>query len=239
MAAELAERPTSVSCKFSDAVPIFFAAAKARSTTSIGDGDFGDSDVESDSSHMSASAGQGHDAGNTLNPHAALTMVYHELLPRHWELYDIPETLEVYSMMTYTKRALHSGMGVHHTKFVLIFGEKRFRIIVTSANLTTSKSTDSVWSQEFPVRPQRRNASTVPTSSTAVRTSAQPPIPGKTTKTEMDPSTRLEPPPYFPGDPRKSFGHTLSHYLTEVDRCLLYTSPSPRDMRRSRMPSSA
>ena len=25
----------------------------------------------------------------------------------------------------------------------------------------------------------------------------------------------------------------------EVDACLLYTSPSPRDMRRSRMPSSA
>ena len=25
----------------------------------------------------------------------------------------------------------------------------------------------------------------------------------------------------------------------EVPRCLLYTSPSPRDMRRSRMPSSA
>ena len=27
--------------------------------------------------------------------------------------------------------------------------------------------------------------------------------------------------------------------LDEVEACLLYTSPSPRDMRRSRMPSSA
>ena len=26
---------------------------------------------------------------------------------------------------------------------------------------------------------------------------------------------------------------------TVIDHCLLYTSPSPRDMRRSRMPSSA
>ena len=30
--------------------------------------------------------------------------------------------------------------------------------------------------------------------------------------------------------------HSLSHYYSS---CLLYTSPSPRDMRRSRMPSSA
>ena len=29
------------------------------------------------------------------------------------------------------------------------------------------------------------------------------------------------------------------HYETEVSRCLLYTSPSPRDQRGSRMPSSA
>ena len=27
--------------------------------------------------------------------------------------------------------------------------------------------------------------------------------------------------------------------LSEIRNCLLYTSPSPRDMRRSRMPSSA
>ena len=28
-------------------------------------------------------------------------------------------------------------------------------------------------------------------------------------------------------------------YLDDDDRCLLYTSPSPRDKRQSRMPSSA
>ena len=28
-------------------------------------------------------------------------------------------------------------------------------------------------------------------------------------------------------------------YFTKYDDCLLYTSPSPRDIRRSRMPSSA
>ena len=31
----------------------------------------------------------------------------------------------------------------------------------------------------------------------------------------------------------------LSNSLLEVDTCLLYTSPSPRDRTRSRMPSSA
>ena len=30
-----------------------------------------------------------------------------------------------------------------------------------------------------------------------------------------------------------------SSYITEHDNCLLYTSPSPRDQRGSRMPSSA
>ena len=36
-------------------------------------------------------------------------------------------------------------------------------------------------------------------------------------------------------------GHTEMYRGAEysVDTCLLYTSPSPRDMRRSRMPSSA
>src|SRR5664280_2801015 len=42
-------------------------------------------------------------------------------------------------------------------------------------------------------------------------------------------------------------GSTLSHHLdklknedlVKVERCLLYTSPSPRDRTRSRMPSSA
>ena len=32
---------------------------------------------------------------------------------------------------------------------------------------------------------------------------------------------------------------TLSWLLSTITTCLLYTSPSPRDMRRSRMPSSA
>ena len=32
---------------------------------------------------------------------------------------------------------------------------------------------------------------------------------------------------------------TLSHRIGVDNSCLLYTSPSPRDMRRSRMPSSA
>ena len=31
----------------------------------------------------------------------------------------------------------------------------------------------------------------------------------------------------------------IGKFLPESDDCLLYTSPSPRDMRRSRMPSSA
>ena len=32
---------------------------------------------------------------------------------------------------------------------------------------------------------------------------------------------------------------TLADHLSVLKDCLLYTSPSPRDMRRSRMPSSA
>ena len=39
----------------------------------------------------------------------------------------------------------------------------------------------------------------------------------------------------------KQISHTLEANSTyhSHDTCLLYTSPSPRDMRRSRMPSSA
>ena len=36
----------------------------------------------------------------------------------------------------------------------------------------------------------------------------------------------------------KQIGLRLDQYI-DFDICLLYTSPSPRDMRRSRMPSSA
>ena len=35
------------------------------------------------------------------------------------------------------------------------------------------------------------------------------------------------------------FGKILSELPGEVDVCLLYTSPSPRDRQKSRMPSSA
>ena len=38
----------------------------------------------------------------------------------------------------------------------------------------------------------------------------------------------------------KSSGHgDKNHYTDYFDNCLLYTSPSPRDRTRSRMPSSA
>ena len=38
----------------------------------------------------------------------------------------------------------------------------------------------------------------------------------------------------------KGIARDLNHfYKANLDNCLLYTSPSPRDMRRSRMPSSA
>ena len=36
-----------------------------------------------------------------------------------------------------------------------------------------------------------------------------------------------------------SFKDGVNGYEMSVKHCLLYTSPSPRDMRRSRMPSSA
>ena len=35
------------------------------------------------------------------------------------------------------------------------------------------------------------------------------------------------------------FGELLAPYLGAVPPCLLYTSPSPRDLSTSRMPSSA
>ena len=39
---------------------------------------------------------------------------------------------------------------------------------------------------------------------------------------------------------RGNIGHGISHSaLNYVDGCLLYTSPSPRDLSTSRMPSSA
>ena len=47
-----------------------------------------------------------------------------------------------------------------------------------------------------------------------------------------------------PTIPEKFGGAGVNHVAyglatREIERCLLYTSPSPRDMRRSRMPSSA
>ena len=43
------------------------------------------------------------------------------------------------------------------------------------------------------------------------------------------------PPPNVTGS--LNMGHALEHSI--IDVCLLYTSPSPRDRTRSRMPSSA
>ena len=47
---------------------------------------------------------------------------------------------------------------------------------------------------------------------------------------------------YFPIDSRdlaKNMELIKNGYNKDILPCLLYTSPSPRDMRRSRMPSSA
>ena len=41
------------------------------------------------------------------------------------------------------------------------------------------------------------------------------------------------------GQEHKSLGPILNRLLTQAVSCLLYTSPSPRDQRGSRMPSSA
>ena len=35
------------------------------------------------------------------------------------------------------------------------------------------------------------------------------------------------------------YSHLTIHYIDKIKSCLLYTSPSPRDQRGSRMPSSA
>ena len=40
-------------------------------------------------------------------------------------------------------------------------------------------------------------------------------------------------------DAARSFALTLTGSITATNTCLLYTSPSPRDRTRSRMPSSA
>ena len=41
------------------------------------------------------------------------------------------------------------------------------------------------------------------------------------------------------GDPRKAPKRKIPYISDEGELCLLYTSPSPRDRTRSRMPSSA
>ena len=43
----------------------------------------------------------------------------------------------------------------------------------------------------------------------------------------------------FPYKDYRTSKTLLNHYKRSVDDCLLYTSPSPRDKRQSRMPSSA
>ena len=46
-------------------------------------------------------------------------------------------------------------------------------------------------------------------------------------------------PPGFEAQIRPRSGLALEHGLSLVNACLLYTSPSPRDLSTSRMPSSA
>ena len=42
-----------------------------------------------------------------------------------------------------------------------------------------------------------------------------------------------------PSEPKFNINSYLSPIVDELEICLLYTSPSPRDKRQSRMPSSA
>ena len=44
---------------------------------------------------------------------------------------------------------------------------------------------------------------------------------------------------FFVGDFRKIIGAAHALEIPMISGCLLYTSPSPRDKRQSRMPSSA
>ena len=55
------------------------------------------------------------------------------------------------------------------------------------------------------------------------------------------PSTELESIPvlYIAGVTRQFVSKSNVKYLKHIDACLLYTSPSPRDRQKSRMPSSA
>ena len=49
----------------------------------------------------------------------------------------------------------------------------------------------------------------------------------------------IEPREEYKKDKTWSFWKTYSHNFDDCVNCLLYTSPSPRDRTRSRMPSSA
>ena len=44
---------------------------------------------------------------------------------------------------------------------------------------------------------------------------------------------------FLPGKGMESLEEYIELFNEELDNCLLYTSPSPRDKRQSRMPSSA
>ena len=44
---------------------------------------------------------------------------------------------------------------------------------------------------------------------------------------------------YMPDSKKKILDENIDYVIDSIDTCLLYTSPSPRDRTRSRMPSSA
>ena len=71
---------------------------------------------------------------------------------KHWETFDLPENIEIINMHTPTNRF---RQGVHHSKFVLLFGKDKIRVIVTTDNVTRSSCMNTFWTQEFPTNPQK------------------------------------------------------------------------------------
>ena len=51
--------------------------------------------------------------------------------------------------------------------------------------------------------------------------------------------TVIDPKPIFPNDKILATSVGAKNIINKAKSCLLYTSPSPRDLRKSRMPSSA
>lgn len=69
-------------------------------------------------------------------------------IPSHMTIAEVSPTI----YKDVKTRKVNYAVGVHHPKYVLIFTNRGLHVIITTANVTASKSIDATWTQFFPKR---------------------------------------------------------------------------------------